>query len=97
MSPTWVHHARPPEAEPARNMRDMLGSFAHTHRNPAMPTMHIELFEGRTPEKKRELVRALTERTCEVLGCPPDSVDIILTEISKDRWATGGVFWSEKG
>src|SRR5690606_9645256 len=61
-----------------------------------MPTMHIELFEGRTPEKKRELVRALTERTCEVLGCQPDSVDIILTEISKERWATGGVFWSEK-
>ena len=61
-----------------------------------MPTMYIELFEGRTPEKKRELVRALTERTCEVLGCAPESVDIILTEISKDRWATGGVFWSEK-
>ncbi|MGA0584416.1 MAG: 4-oxalocrotonate tautomerase [Castellaniella sp.] len=66
------------------------------HRSHAMPTMHIELFEGRTPEKKRELVRALTERTCEVLGCQPDSVDIILTEISKDRWATGGVLWSEK-
>jgi len=61
-----------------------------------MPTLHIELFEGRTEDKKRELVQALTERTCEVLGCRPDAVDIILTEIRKDRWATGGVFWSEK-
>jgi len=61
-----------------------------------MPTLHIELFEGRTEEKKRELVRALTERTCEVLDCRPDGVDIILTEIRKDHWATGGVFWSEK-
>ncbi|WP_323018462.1 4-oxalocrotonate tautomerase [Castellaniella sp.] len=61
-----------------------------------MPTMHIELFEGRTAEKKRELVQALTERTCEVLGCQPGAVDIILTEIRKDHWATGGVLWSEK-
>ncbi|MBS0553628.1 MAG: tautomerase family protein, partial [Proteobacteria bacterium] len=29
-----------------------------------MPTMHIELFEGRSPEKKRELVEALTRETC---------------------------------
>lgn len=61
-----------------------------------MPTMHIELFEGRTPEKKRELVQALTERTCEVLGCQPGAVDIILTEVRKDHWATGGVLWSEQ-
>ncbi|MBV2179673.1 4-oxalocrotonate tautomerase [Castellaniella sp. MT123] len=61
-----------------------------------MPTLHIELLEGRPAEKKRELVQALTERTCEVLGCQPGAVDIILTEIRKDHWATGGVLWSEK-
>lgn len=61
-----------------------------------MPTLHIELLEGRTTDKKRELAQALTERTCEVLGCRPEAVDIILTEIRKDHWATGGVLWSEK-
>ena len=96
MSSTWVHHARPPEAEPARNMRDMLGSFAHTHRNPAMPTMHIEMFAGRTPEKKRELVEALTKETCRVLGCSPEAVDIILTDVARENWATGGKLWSDK-
>ena len=55
-----------------------------------MPTMHIEMFAGRTPEKKRELVEALTKETCRVLGCSPEAVDIILTDVARENWATGG-------
>ena len=61
-----------------------------------MPTMHIELFEGRSPEKKRELVEALTKETCRVLECEPGAVDIILTDVKRGNWATGGVMWSER-
>lgn len=61
-----------------------------------MPTMHIELFEGRSPEKKRELVEAITRETCRVLECDPGSVDIILTDVKREHWATGGVMWSER-
>ena len=61
-----------------------------------MPTMHIELFAGRTPEKKRELVEALTRETCRVLGCEPGAVDIIFTDVERSNWATGGTLWSEK-
>ncbi|WP_341644111.1 4-oxalocrotonate tautomerase [Thauera sp. SDU_THAU2] len=61
-----------------------------------MPTMHIELFEGRSAEKKRELVEALTKETCRVLGCEPGAVDIILTDVKRENWATGGVMWSER-
>jgi 4-oxalocrotonate tautomerase len=60
-----------------------------------MPTLHIELFEGRSPEKKRELVTALTRETCQVLDCDPGAVDIILVEVKREHWATGGVMWSE--
>lgn len=60
-----------------------------------MPTMHIELFAGRTPEKKRELVEALTAETCRVLGCEPSAVDIILIDVERANWATGGKLWSE--
>jgi 4-oxalocrotonate tautomerase len=62
-----------------------------------MPTMHIELFEGRSPEKKRELVEALTKETCRVLECEPGAVDIVLTDIKRENWATGGVLWPERG
>ncbi len=60
-----------------------------------MPTMHIELFSGRTKEQKRELVAALTRETCRVLGCEPASVDILLTDVERENWATGGKLWSE--
>lgn len=61
-----------------------------------MPTMHIELFEGRSPEKKRELVEALTKETCRVLECDPGAVDIILIDVKRENWATGGVMWSDR-
>lgn len=61
-----------------------------------MPTIRIELFEGRTPEKKKALVKELTDATVKVLECSAASVDIILHEVKKSDWATGGQFWSEK-
>lgn len=61
-----------------------------------MPTIHVEMFEGRTLEQKRELAKALTEATVRTLGSKPEGIDIIFTDIKKHDWATGGVLWSER-
>lgn len=61
-----------------------------------MPSIHVEMFEGRTPEQKRNLVKALTLACVDALGSKPESVDIVLTEVKKENWASGGEFWSEK-
>lgn len=61
-----------------------------------MPTLHVELFEGRTSAEKRELVEALTRETCRVLGCEPSAVDILFVDVKRENWATGGVLWSER-
>jgi len=61
-----------------------------------MPTIHVEMFEGRTQEQKQALVTALTEATVKSLGSKPEGVEIILTEVKKSNWANGGVFWSDK-
>ncbi|MDL5035946.1 MULTISPECIES: 4-oxalocrotonate tautomerase [Comamonas] len=61
-----------------------------------MPTYHIELFEGRTVEQKRKLVEEVTRVTAEVLGSAPESVDIIITDVKRENWATGGKLWSEQ-
>jgi 4-oxalocrotonate tautomerase len=61
-----------------------------------MPTFHIELFEGRTAEQKRELVAAITNETCRVLKVEPSSVDIIIQDVKRENWATAGTLWSEK-
>jgi 4-oxalocrotonate tautomerase len=60
-----------------------------------MPTINVQLFEGRTLEQKREFVKALTEAACRTLGCSEASVDIILQEVKRQDWATGGKLWSE--
>lgn len=61
-----------------------------------MPTLRVELFEGRTVEQKRALAQALTEATVRTLGGSPDGVDIVFFDIRKHDWSTGGVLWSDK-
>lgn len=61
-----------------------------------MPTIRVEMFEGRTAEQKREFVKAVTEATVRTLGSSADAVDVILYEVKKSDWATAGVLWSEK-
>lgn len=61
-----------------------------------MPTFNIQLFAGRTVEQKRKLVEEVTRVTCETLGCSTDSVDIIITDVAKENWATAGTLWSDK-
>ncbi|MCG5241181.1 4-oxalocrotonate tautomerase [Azospirillum doebereinerae] len=61
-----------------------------------MPTLNIQLFEGRTPEQKRAYAKALTEATVTVLGCSPSAVEIIFQDVKKSDWASGGVLWSDK-
>ena len=61
-----------------------------------MPTIRVELLEGRTAEQKTALVKALTQAAIESLGSKPESVDVVLFDIPRHNWATGGVPWSEK-
>lgn len=61
-----------------------------------MPTIRIDMFEGRTVEQKRALASAITEACVKTLGTPADSVDILMFDVAKQNWASGGVLWSDK-
>ena len=61
-----------------------------------MPTINVQLFEGRTLEQKRAFVQAVTEATVNTLGGAPESVDILIHEIKREHWATGGKLWSDE-
>ncbi|WP_058936578.1 4-oxalocrotonate tautomerase [Roseateles depolymerans] len=61
-----------------------------------MPTLRVELFEGRTPEQKAELAKELTAACVRVLGGSPDAVDVLFFDVARQNWATGGVLWSDK-
>ena len=60
-----------------------------------MPTYHVEMMEGRTIEQKKRLVAEITRVSVDILGGEADSVDIIITDIKRENWATGGKLWSE--
>lgn len=61
-----------------------------------MPTIRIDMFEGRSPELKRALAAEITKACVTALGVSPDSVDIMMFDVAKQNWASGGVLWSDK-
>lgn len=62
-----------------------------------MPTLRVELFEGRTAEQKRALAQELTAACVRVLGGSADGIDVLFYDIARQNWSTGGVLWSDKG
>lgn len=60
-----------------------------------MPTIRVEMFEGRTNEQKRALAKELTDACVRAIGATPGSVDILFYDIPKQDWATGGTLWSD--
>jgi 4-oxalocrotonate tautomerase len=61
-----------------------------------MPTIRVELFEGRTEEQKAALAAKLTAACVETIGSSADGVDVVFYDIARQNWATGGVLWSTK-
>ena len=60
-----------------------------------MPTIRVDLLEGRTVEQERAFSEAVTEVVVKTLGGSADTVDVIFTDIAKHDWATAGKLWSE--
>lgn len=61
-----------------------------------MPIIHVEMWEGRTLEQKRELVAALTRETARIARCGEDSVYVVISNVRKEDWGAGGRLCSDK-
>lgn len=61
-----------------------------------MPTVQIDMFEGRTLEQKRALVNKVTAAIAETADCSPEAITIIIHEISKDNYAKAGMLFCDK-
>lgn len=72
-----------------------LAPSASTYQRTVMPILHLEMHPGRTLEQKRAFVREVTRVTVETLACPPESVDIVISEVSREAWAKGGKLVSD--
>ena len=56
-----------------------------------MPFVQISMVQGRTPEKKEELIKKVTDAVVDTLGVQKDRVRILIYDLPKDNIGVGGV------
>jgi 4-oxalocrotonate tautomerase len=54
------------------------------------------MFDGRSLEQKRELVKGVTEVVARVTGNSPDGVHVVMEEIKRENWSVGGMLSSDR-
>ena len=59
-------------------------------RSPQYTIIEISLFEGRTKETKKDLIRAIFRQFEDALGIKPQDVEITLHESPKENWGIRG-------
>ena len=60
-----------------------------------MPVIRVEMFK-RTQEQKRDLARELTDAFVRTCGGNREAIKILITEVDKNNWASGGVITADK-
>lgn len=61
-----------------------------------MPIISVTIAEGRSIEKKRALIRALTDAAIAAFEVRPEQVRVILNELPLDHYAVAGVTLGEQ-
>ncbi|NNG21178.1 4-oxalocrotonate tautomerase family protein [Naumannella sp. ID2617S] len=61
-----------------------------------MPLIEVTLAEGRSPEKLRRLITALTDAVVDTEVGPRESVRVILREVPPTHFAAGGETLAER-
>lgn len=61
-----------------------------------MPIVHIHMFEGRTIDQKRAMVKGVTGAIVDSIGCKPEVVRIVIHEIQRQNVGDAGVLVSER-
>ncbi len=56
-----------------------------------MPIAEILIFEGRTDDQKRLILREVTDALCRSMGAEPERVRVILKEIPTMHFSVAGV------
>jgi len=61
-----------------------------------MPIIHVSMVEGRTEAQLRSLIAELTDAAVRAIDASPDSVRVILNEVSATHFAAGNVTMEER-
>jgi 4-oxalocrotonate tautomerase len=61
-----------------------------------MPIVRVEILEGRTAERKAELIRRVTAAVVDTLEVRAEQVRVLLYELPAEHWAVGGQSMAER-
>lgn len=61
-----------------------------------MLLLKITMLEGRTTGQKAELIRRLTASAARHLGWPAEEIRVIIYEVGRDEWGSGGRTMAER-
>lgn len=60
-----------------------------------MPFVTVEMFEGRTTEQKRALMKNVTEAIVNAIQCPPEAITIKIVDMKRENVGRAGVPYGE--
>jgi len=61
-----------------------------------MPLVQITMLTGRTGDQKRKLAQRMTDVMVEEAGAKREAVVVVINEVSKESYASGGVLVADK-
>ena len=64
-------------------------------RSPAYVVVEIVCFEGRTPEAKRALIRAMYDDVAPAVGLDADDLELVILESQRASWGIRGLAGDE--
>jgi len=77
--------------------RDASNFLVPADRSERYTIIEISMFEGRSVERKKRLIRLLFERLDRECGLPPQDVEILLLESPRCHWGLRGLPGDELG
>lgn len=55
-----------------------------------MPVVRVCFYEGRSPEKKRQIAEAITSALVNIAGSKREAVNVMFDNFTKEDWVIGG-------
>ncbi len=60
-----------------------------------MPIVTIKMYEGRSPEQKRALVKEVTDAVVRTTGATLEGTFVVIEDVKREHWSAAGVLASE--
>lgn len=62
-----------------------------------MPLIHVLNATPASVDRKRELIAELTATYARVMHMRPDTIRVVIDEVSRENWGVGGVTLADSG